>query len=83
MNHHDRIVRDSAICAGQPVIKGTRVLVRAIVGYPAHGETTEAILRGVRSLTAEDERAVIALAAAAAGEALPAPTPLPSGINVA
>ena len=27
VNHHERIVRDPAVCAGQPVIKGTRVLV--------------------------------------------------------
>ncbi len=83
MNHHERITRDPAICAGQPVIKGTRVLVRVILGYLAHGETAEAILRDFPSLTAEDVRAVIAFAAAAAGEDLPAPTPLPSDIKVA
>ncbi len=83
MNHHERIVRDPAICAGQPVIKGTRVLVRVVLGYLAHGETTETILRDFPSLTEEDVRAVIAFAAAAAGEDLPAPTPLPSKIKVA
>lgn len=83
MNHHERIERDPAICAGQPVIKGTRVLVRVILGYLAHGETTETILRDFPSLTEEDVRAVIAFAAAAAGEDLPAPTPLPSEIKVA
>jgi uncharacterized protein (DUF433 family) len=83
MNHHERIVRDPAICAGQPVIKGTRVLVRVVLGYLAHGETTDVILRDFPSLTEEDVRAVIAFAAAAAGEDLPAPTPLPSEIKVA
>jgi Protein of unknown function (DUF433) len=40
----DRIVRDPAICAGQPVIRGTRVLVRVVLGYLAHGETTAHIV---------------------------------------
>lgn len=83
MNYHERIVRDPAICAGQPVIKGTRVLVRVVLGYLAHGETTDTILRDFPSLTEEDVRAVIAFAAAAAGEDLPAPMPLPLAIKVA
>jgi uncharacterized protein (DUF433 family) len=83
MTHHDRIVRDPAICAGQPVVRGTRVLVRVILGYLAHGETIETILRDFPSLTADDVRAVIAFAAAAAGEDLPAPPPLPPDIKVA
>lgn len=83
MTHHDRIVRDPAICAGQPVIRGTRVLVRVILGYLAHGEPVATILRDLPSLTEEDVRAVIAFAAAAAGEDLPAPRPLRSEIKVA
>lgn len=83
MNHHERIVRDPAICAGQPVIKGTRVLVRVVLGYLAHGETTDTILRDFPSVTEDDVRAVIAFAAAAAGEDLPAPMPLPPAIKVA
>jgi uncharacterized protein (DUF433 family) len=83
VTHHDRIVRDPAVCAGQPVIRGTRVLVRVVLGYLAHGETTDTILRDFPSLTADDVRAVIAFAAAAAGEDLPAPPPLPTEIKVA
>lgn len=83
MNLSDRIVRDPAICAGQPVVRGTRVLVRVILGYLAHGESTETILRDFPSLTEDDVRAVIAFAAASAGEDLPAPAPLPPDINVA
>jgi len=74
---HDRIVRDPAICDGQPVVRGTRVLVRGILGYLAHGETTEAILTDYPSLTEEDVRAVIAFAATSASEDLPAPSPVP------
>lgn len=83
MSHHDHIVRDPAICGGQPVIKGTRVLVRAILGYLAHGETTETIRRELPSISEEDVRAVIAFAAASASEDLPAPSPLPPEVKVA
>ena len=78
-----RIVRDPAICAGQPVIRGTRVLVRVVLGYLAHGETTEHILREFPSLSEEDVRSVIAFAAASAGEDLPAPSPIPPNAQVA
>jgi uncharacterized protein (DUF433 family) len=77
MSYHDRIVRDPAICAGQPVIRGTRVLVRVILGYLAHGDTTEVILSEFPSLTEDDVRAVISFAAASASEDLPAPSPAP------
>jgi len=83
VTYHDRIVRDPGICAGQPVIRGTRVLVRTVLGYLAHGETTETILRDFPSLTDDDVRAVIAFAAAAAAEDLPSPAPLPPDIKVA
>jgi len=83
MPYHERIVRDPAICAGQPVVRGTRVLVRVILGYLAHGESIATILRDFPSLSEEDVRAVIAFAAAAAGEDLPAPAPLPFEIKVA
>jgi uncharacterized protein (DUF433 family) len=83
MTYHDRIVRDPAICGGQPVIRGTRVLVRVILGYLAHGEPTEVILREFPSLTEEDVRAVITFAAASASEDLPAPSPAPSHSKVA
>jgi uncharacterized protein (DUF433 family) len=60
MNHDDRIVRDPAICGGQPVIRGTRVLVRVILAYLEHGEAMDVILREFPSLTEDDVRAVIA-----------------------
>jgi uncharacterized protein (DUF433 family) len=79
----DRIVRDPAICAGQPIIRGTRVLVRVVLGYLAHGETTARILGEFPSLTEEDVRAVIAFAAASTGEDLPAASPIPPNAQVA
>lgn len=83
MDYHDRIVRNPAICGGQPVIQGTRVLVRVILGYLAHGEPADVILREFPSLTEADVRAVIAFAAASASEDLPAPSPVPLDSKVA
>lgn len=74
---------DPAVCAGQPVIQGTRVLLRAVLGLLAHGESTATMLAEYPSLTEEDVRAVIAFAAAAVSEDLPAPTPLPPEVKVA
>ena len=51
MTFQDRIVRNPAICNGQPVVRGTRVLVRTILGYLAHGETAATILTDFPSLT--------------------------------
>ena len=46
MTYQNSIVRDPAICGGQqPVIRGTRVLVRVILANLAHGATMEFILR--------------------------------------
>ncbi|MBI2394579.1 MAG: DUF433 domain-containing protein [Deltaproteobacteria bacterium] len=83
MSLQERIVRDPAVCGGQPVIRGTRVLVRVILGYLAHGETIETILRDFPSLVEEDVRAVIAFAAASASEDMPAPSPVPPEVKVA
>ena len=82
MTYHDRIHRDPAICGGQPVIRGTRVPVRTILRYLAQGTRQVDILAEFPSLAEEDLRAVIAFAAAAASEDLPAPTPVPPEIRV-
>jgi len=83
MTYQDRIVSDPAICGGQPVIRGTRVLLRVILGYLAHGESIDLIPREFPSLTEEDVRAVISFAAASASEDLPAPSPPPKQAKVA
>jgi uncharacterized protein (DUF433 family) len=83
MDYDDRIVRDPAICGGQPVIRGTRVLVRVILGYLAHGEPVDVILHEFPSLSEDDVRAVIAFAAASEGEDLQAPSPMPAETKVA
>lgn len=83
MTYQDRIVRDPSICGGQPVLRGTRVPVRVVLGYLAHGESNEAILREFPTLSEDDVRAVITFAAASASEDLPAPSPVPLGIKAA
>jgi uncharacterized protein (DUF433 family) len=73
MNYLQHITRDSKVCGGQPVIKGTRVLLRTLLASLAEGASTEEILADFPTLTKEDMRAVIAFAAASASEDLPSP----------
>ena len=70
-------VRDPAVCNGQPTLKGTRVLLRVVLGYLAQGESLEAIRAEFPSVTEAHLRACIAFAAASAAEDLPAPPPGP------
>ena len=77
------IVRDLTICGGQPVLKGTRVLLRSVLGYLAQGASIETILIDYPSLTLEHIWACIAFAAASAAEDLPAPPPPPKGTQAA
>lgn len=67
----DRILRDPAICGGEPVFKGTRVTLRTVLASLAAGDAPEDILGDFPSLTAEDVKAAIAFAAASAEEDMP------------
>ncbi len=69
----ERIVRDRRICAGEPVFKGTRVLLRTVLASLAAGDSVEDILADFPTLKADDLRAAIAFAAASAEEDLPVP----------
>jgi uncharacterized protein (DUF433 family) len=73
MDVQQRFVRNPGICGGQPVIKGTRVLLRSVLASLAEGARIEEILDDFPSLSEEDVRAVIAFAAASAEEDLPVP----------
>ena len=73
MDYREYIIRDRKICGGEPVIKGTRVTIRTILASLAEGARVEDILVDFPTLTEEDVRAVIALAAASAEEDLPTP----------
>jgi uncharacterized protein (DUF433 family) len=73
VNYLDHFVRDPQICNGQPVIRGTRVILRTILASLAEGCEQDEILRNFPALTRDDLKAVIAFAAASAEEDLPWP----------
>jgi uncharacterized protein (DUF433 family) len=83
MTYQDHIARDPHVCGGQPVVRGTRVLLRVILAHLAHGEPVEDIVKEFPTVTVKDVRAVIAFAAASAAEDLPAPSPVPPDVKVA
>jgi uncharacterized protein (DUF433 family) len=77
MNYRQYIIRDPAICGGEPVIKGTRVTVRTVLASLAEGVSVAEIVKDFPTLDEAAVRAVIAFAAASAEEDLPIP-PAPS-----
>ena len=68
MTFHDYIVRDAAICGGEPIVKRTRVLVRGRLGHFAQNESTETIRHGFPSVPDEAIRAAIAVVSTSARE---------------
>lgn len=50
----DRIVIDSAICNGKPIIRGKRITVQTILEFLSAGDSKEDILKQFPSLVAED-----------------------------
>jgi len=71
MDYHNLIVRDPRVCGGEPVIRGTRVTLRTVLASLAEGATIQELLEDFPTLTEDHVRAVIAFAAASAGEDLP------------
>ena len=65
------IAQDSKRCGGEPTIRGTRVIVRAILASLADGDQPEEIVKAFPSLCVDDVRAVIAFAAARVSDDLP------------
>ncbi len=54
---------DAAICSGKPVIRGTRILVRNILGMVAGGDGTDEILKAYPELVEADVVAALEYAA--------------------
>lgn len=73
MDLNGQIVRDSAICGGEPVFRGTRVTFRTVLASLAEGDTVEEILADFPTLSVEQVRWAIAFAAASVQEDLPIP----------
>jgi len=59
----DRIVMDPAICGGKPVVRGTRIMVRNILGLVAAGESVQDIVRQFPELSDADVVAALEFAA--------------------
>ena len=59
----DRIVIDSKVMLGKPVIRGTRIPVELIVRKLGEGATEADLLDGYPALTREDIHAALAYAA--------------------
>lgn len=59
----EQIEVNPAICGGKPVIRGTRIMVRNILGMVAGGYTVERILASYPDLTREDVNAALEYAA--------------------
>ena len=62
------------LSGGTLVVKGTRVPVRTLLASLAEGATEAEVLADFPTVTAEALRAVIAFAAASAGDDLPVPS---------
>jgi uncharacterized protein (DUF433 family) len=77
MNYSKYISRDPKICGGQPVVAGTRILVRTLLASLADGASTDELLKEFPTLKPEAIRAVIAFAASSAQEDMPR-MPVPS-----
>ena len=50
----DRISVDHRVCSGKPCIRGTRIMVKNILGMIAGGYTIERVLEAYQELTRED-----------------------------
>lgn len=64
----DRIEVNPEICAGKPVIRGTRIMVRNILGLVAGGYTVERIVAAYPELSPEDVVAALEYAAGVVDE---------------
>ncbi len=62
MKINDRIEVNPDICHGKPVIRGTRIMVRNILGSLAGGDTISDILENYPELSYADIEAAIAYA---------------------
>ena len=55
----ERIVVDPNICSGKPTIRGTRIMVKNILGMVAGGYTREQILVAYPEMTPDDVTAAL------------------------
>jgi len=63
MDYRDRIVRDTEVRFGRPVVKGTRIAVGDVLGYLAAGDQASEILSEFPQLAMDDILACLSYAA--------------------
>ena len=76
-NYANYFERRPELCGGALVVKGTRVPVRTLLASLAEGAGEAEVLADFPTVTRDGLRAVIAFAAASAGDDLPMP-PVPA-----
>lgn len=59
----DRIEVNPEICSGKPAIRGTRIMVRNVLGMAAGGYTVERVLEAYPDLSRDDVVAALEYAA--------------------
>ena len=68
MNWRERITVDPAVCHGQACVKGTRIMVAAVLDNLAAGIPADELLRSYPTLSSDDVNAALAYAAELARE---------------
>lgn len=68
MDSGGRIVSNPGVCHGNPVIRGTRIMVWLILEYLANGDSIDDVLAAYPTLTREDVSACLTYASRAARE---------------
>lgn len=71
MDYQQYFTRDTGVCGGETVIRGTRVTVRTVLASLAEGASIDEITADFPTLTSDSVRAVIAFAASSASDDLP------------
>ena len=59
MSAEEMISVDAEICSGKPVVRGTRILVRNVLGIFAGGGTIDDVLEAYPELNEEQVRAAV------------------------
>lgn len=70
MDWRERISSDPLVCHGKVCIRGTRIMVSAVLDNLAANVSREEILKSYPTLTAEDIQAAVAYAAELARESI-------------
>ncbi len=61
-DYHDRIIQDSKIMVGKPVVKGTRIPVERVIQHLADNPDLDDLFQAFPHLTLEDVKACLAYA---------------------